>query len=391
MGEQTMDGWPVESGEANGKPLVKLAAWPRASTWLVHDRGRAGETRPWTRFDYLTAAAAAIAAGLLCVVDMTGASAGADLTAGPTLAVPVLYALVLAAGLRLPDARLILAAAAVVSVLTVAAGALAAEPDYGNRLIALTVIWGAALLLQRHHRQTEELAVAQVERERVQRSKARFLSSAGHDLRHPIQAGFLFHDLLQRRLRNTPHLELVEQVGQSFTAMQKMLDGLLELARLDFGEIEARPGQVAVSSLFQRLSHHCAPMASGRLTVVDSGAMVLSDSEMLLRIVTNLVENALKHSKSSRVLVGCRRTGRSLRLQVWDSGPGIAEERLRDLLHEFKQIRAGTRETMGGLGLGLAVVERLARRLGHSVAVRSAVGRGSMFEVVVPLAGPSLI
>ena len=260
-----------------------------------------------------------------------------------------------------------------------------------NRLLLALVIGAGGLVVYRVRRMRRALAEAEAEAGRANRSKSRFLAAAGHDLRHPIQAGLLFHDLLSRRLRGTPHAELVDNLGLSLVAMRTMLDDLLEISRLESGRIEAHKRDVPIISVFGPLADRFAPIAvSSGVTfrVVHSAAVIRSDPALLSLLCESLLSNAIRFTRDGRVLLGCRRRGRRLAIQVWDTGIGIPNEHLDAIFEEFQQLRAvgGGAGEGGGHGLGLSRARRLGRVLDHPIRVRSVVGRGSVFEVWVPLA-----
>ncbi len=282
--------------------------------------------------------------------------------------------------------------AGVTSGLTGVAFAMATGPVSAagivDRLLFALVIWAGALALSRIRVLRVALVQARTEARRASLGKSRFLSAAGHDLRHPVQAGLLFQDVLSRRLRGTPHTELVANLGQSLMAMQGMLNGLLQLSRLDSGRIAAHPVGLPVRTVLESLAGRFGPIASASglaLRVVGSGAVIRSDLELLLRLCDALLSNAVKYTRSGRVLVGCRRRGEWLSIQVWDTGIGIPREHIREIFEEFRQLRQTDSES--GQGLGLSLAERLGRVLDHPIGVRSLAGRGSVFEVLVPLAG----
>ena len=334
-----------------------------------------------TRRDVMVLAGALVLGGLVFA---------ADAVTGFATALPVLYAGALAAVQAVPRPRLLVPAALAAAALTL--GGLVAAPAAGlpDRLLALLVVAGAALLLEKRCADRAALDAAVVRADRLARAKVRFLSAASHDLRHPLQAGVLFHDLLSRRLRGTPHEELVIGVGRAFEMQRRMLDGLLELSRLDAGQIEVCPVRFSLRELMTRLAADYAPeamQADLELAVVPSAAVVVSDPALLERILRSLLDNAVKYTPRGRVLLGCRHRGRMVSIQVWDTGIGIPADRLSEIFEEFQQLRVLAHDGGKGLGLGLAVAERLARAIGHPLGVKSEEGRGSVFEVVVPLAG----
>lgn len=329
----------------------------------------------------------------LCAVLAAGIFA-LDLTAPAALTVPLLYTVLVGLCLRLSRPRAVLAAAGAASVLTLVAfilrsGADPALAPAANRALVLAALWAAAIFGHRAILWRNTLADARQAAVCATAEKTRFLSAAGHDLRHPIQAGVLFHDLLKRRLRGSQNEELVNGLGQSLDQMQAMVDALLEISRLDAGRAQPRRVPVAIPDLFTRLNAEFAAKADAAgltLTLVPCRATVRSDPDLLLRLLGCLLANAVAFTERGRILVGCRREGRHVRIQVWDTGIGIPSDQLTAIFDEFHQLRMINRDSGKGFGLGLALVRRLGRALDHGIGVRSAVGRGSVFEVKAPLA-----
>ncbi len=306
----------------------------------------------------------------------------------PGMAIPILYLAVLVPCRWLPWRHALPAVAVVAAVLTGLAGLAGSvtAAEIVNRFLFVAAIGAGAFMMHRCQALETASVRAQAEAERASRSTSRFLASAGHDLRHPIQAGLLFHDLLGRRLRGTPHAELAANLGLSFKAMQELVDGLLEMSRLDSGRIVPRRVDLPVSTVLESLADRFTPAAKTSgvvLRVVGCGAVIRTDPELIMRLLEGLLANAVKYTNNGRVLLGCRRRGRLLGIQIWDTGIGIPSEHLRDIFEEFQQLRTAGGEA--GQGLGLSRVKRLGRLLHHPIGVRSAVGCGSMFEVVVPL------
>lgn len=223
-------------------------------------------------------------------------------------------------------------------------------------------------------------------------SRTRFLATAAHDLRQPAQAISLIASVLDRRLRETEHAQVARQLATSVDVLCRLLDHVLDISRLDAGQVRAEVVDVPLAPLIGRLGEEFAMMAQAQgLTVrcVPSSLRVRTDPTLLERILRNLLSNALRNTPSGRVLLGCRRAGAVARIQVWDTGVGIASDRIDAIFEEFYRIGAADTDGNGngaGLGLGLAIVRRLADLLRLPLAVRSQPGRGSMFEVAVPLA-----
>ncbi|HEY0834883.1 MAG TPA: chemotaxis protein CheB [Azospirillum sp.] len=238
-------------------------------------------------------------------------------------------------------------------------------------------------------RARQTLAQAKTLAEQASVSKTRFLAAASHDLRQPVQAAVLLHHLLTVRSSDPASTKLLASLGGTLGTLHEMLDDLLNVSRLDAGAVTVDTHDFAVQTMFDRLNGEFAPLAGAAgldFRCVGCTAVVRSDPKLLGRILQNLVANAVKYTARGRVLVGCRRAGAGLRIQVWDTGEGIPPEQLTAIFEEFHQIGNPAGDSRRGLGLGLAIVDRLAKLLGHPIEVRSRVGRGSVFEILVPLA-----
>jgi signal transduction histidine kinase/ActR/RegA family two-component response regulator len=220
-------------------------------------------------------------------------------------------------------------------------------------------------------------------------AKSRFLAAASHDLRQPMHALRLFVEQLRSAKQGADLNALVARIEAAATAMGELLDELLDLSKLDAGVVAAQPQVLRIADLLESIATQFAPLAREKglkLRIVPSGAWVHSDPALVHRILLNLVSNAVSYTARGGVLVGCRRRGQSLRIAVWDTGCGIPEDRWQDIFREFVQLDHPQRDRGKGLGLGLAIVSRLAELLGSRIELRSTVGRGSMFGIDVPLA-----
>ncbi|MFD1623290.1 ATP-binding protein [Azospirillum griseum] len=242
------------------------------------------------------------------------------------------------------------------------------------------------------HKQTQAaLAEAQREAERANVAKSKFLAAASHDLRQPVQALMLLMDTLAERTGDPETRCLLGTMDRALGALKMLLDGLLDVSRLEAGAITPAPCVFPVTELLARCAANSQPVADQKgLTfhIRPCGARIVSDPMLLGRVLQNLVENALRYTDQGGVLVGCRRRGTALRIEVWDSGIGIPTDQQDDIFEEFVQVGNLGRNRDQGLGLGLAVVRRLSAMLDHRVTLRSVPGRGSMFAVEVPLADP---
>jgi two-component system, sensor histidine kinase len=235
---------------------------------------------------------------------------------------------------------------------------------------------------------TAELRLKKEEAEQANVAKSRFVATASHDLRQPMHALGLFVDSLRDEIGEQGRARrLLEGMRNSIDAMTAMFDALLDISRLDAGVIVVNRADFPVRRVLAHIEAMFTPLAlerGVRFSVVASGAFVRSDPALLERVLQNLVANAIKHARGGGVVVGCRRLRNALSIQVWDAGPGIAAEHQQEIFQEFFQIENPERDRGKGLGLGLAIVDRIARLLGHPVRLHSTPGHGSMFAVEVP-------
>lgn len=242
--------------------------------------------------------------------------------------------------------------------------------------------------ITREHDAMRALEEARDQAVEASRAKSRFLAAASHDLRQPLYALTLFASALERRLKQEDAADLVRNIQQAARTMQSMFNALLDISKLDASVIMPRIATFPVAGVLHKLEAEFRGRAEGRglgFRVVPSTAMVRSDPDLLESVLRNLIANAVKFTASGSVLIGCRRAGSRLRIEVHDTGPGIPPEQFDRLFQEFAQ--GGTPAPGGdtGLGLGLAIVHRLARLLDHEVAARSPPGRGATFTVTVPM------
>lgn len=232
------------------------------------------------------------------------------------------------------------------------------------------------------------LEKAKEEAERANFAKSKFLAAASHDLRQPIQALFFFTaTLASLQQPSSTAAKVVADMERSLQALRMLLDSLLDMSKLDAGLVEPQPASIPIGPLLDRLRTEFGPAAAAKrieLRVVASSAVVHSDPALLSRIVGNLVVNAIRYTNHGKILIGCRLRPGGYRLVVADSGIGIPPDRLQDIFEEFYQVANGHRERSQGLGLGLAIVRRLTKLLGHEVSVRSRLGHGSSFAIDLP-------
>ncbi len=235
---------------------------------------------------------------------------------------------------------------------------------------------------------TAELAVATSEAERANDSKTRFLAAASHDLVQPLHAARLFLAAADRALLSPETSVVLERVGDSLTAAEQLLGSLLDISKLDAGALPVQRETFAADALLTPLAREFEALAASRGLVFrfrPTRAVLHSDQALLRRVLQNFLSNAMRYTRQGRVLLGVRRAGDGLRIEVWDTGPGIVPAQQRVIFEEFRRLQAEDAVGERGLGLGLAISERIARLLGHGLTLRSWPGRGSVFALTVPL------
>jgi Na+/proline symporter/signal transduction histidine kinase/ActR/RegA family two-component response regulator len=232
-----------------------------------------------------------------------------------------------------------------------------------------------------------ELGRAKAEAEQANISKTRFVAAASHDILQPLNAARLYVTSLVERQGGGNDARLVGNIDASLDAVEEILGALLDISRLDTGAMKPDIVSFRIDELLRQLDVEFAPLAQEKgldLRFVPCSLPVKSDRRLLRRLLQNLVSNAIKYTPTGRVLVGCRRQRGRLRIDVYDTGVGIPHSKKRAVFQEFHRLEQGAKVARG-LGLGLSIVERIARVLDHKVAVTSTVNRGSLFSVEVPI------
>lgn len=226
-------------------------------------------------------------------------------------------------------------------------------------------------------------------------AKSRFLAAASHDLRQPLQSLVLLQELLARKMSDPECLQLLARQEHTLESKTSMLDGLLDINRIEANAIETAPASFALDTLLAETVAGLAVQATAgqlKLRHVSTRCHVVSDRLLLGGMLRNLLANALKYTERGGVLIGARRRGQSVRIEVWDSGIGIPADKLEAIFEPYVQLGAATVDNGGGLGLGLAIVRSLGDILGHKVTLRSREGdgpcHGSVFSITVPLGQP---
>jgi signal transduction histidine kinase/CheY-like chemotaxis protein len=229
---------------------------------------------------------------------------------------------------------------------------------------------------------TRQLAAANL-------AKSRFLAAASHDLRQPVHALGLYVAQLQEARGDETRERLIAKIGTSSAVVAELIEALLDLSQLDAAAMTPQPTEFGIQTLLNRLDADFAAGAQARglrLRVRPSTLRVTTDPLLLERILMNLVANAVRYTREGGVLIGCRRHAGVARIEIWDTGVGVPRDQLGRIFEEFHRVPSHAAEGSRGLGLGLAIVDRLAGLLGLRIDVRSVEGRGSMFAVEIPLA-----
>lgn len=233
-----------------------------------------------------------------------------------------------------------------------------------------------------------ELEMARAKADAANHDKTRFLAAASHDLLQPLNAARLYTSTLIERAKTTAFADLANSIEASLTAVEDIMSALLDISRIDSGALKPAPAPVSARDLLKKIDVEFAPMARERrisLRIVGSQASVLADRMLVGRIVQNLVSNAIKYTQpGGKVLVGLRRRGTRLRLDVIDTGIGFNRDQHKLVFAEFSRLDRGARMAQG-LGLGLSIVQRLVQALGLTLELDSAEGSGSRFSIYLPM------
>jgi len=233
-----------------------------------------------------------------------------------------------------------------------------------------------------------ELARAKAQAEEANLGKTRFLAAASHDILQPLNAARLYTSSLIERNRSSDDAIIIRNIDASLEAVEEILVALLDISRLDTGVLKPEFSVFRLDELFTALELEFAPMAREKglaLKVLPCSLAVRSDRRLLRRVLQNLVANAVKYTEQGTVLMGCRRCGDRVRVEVHDTGAGIPESKQKLIFQEFQRLDAH-RSAAPGLGLGLSIVERIGHVLDHPIAVASTPDRGSVFSIEIPVA-----
>ena len=222
--------------------------------------------------------------------------------------------------------------------------------------------------------------------ERADREKSRFLASASHDLRQPMHALGLFAGALDKHLNGTALQPTVKNMMRAIDALEQSFSAMLDISKLDAGVIEANLQSFPIRDLFRVLHMHCSGQAEElglSLRFKPGGKIVTSDPQLLQRVLSNLIHNAIRYTREGGVVVVVRSRDGQDSIEVWDTGIGIPEDELPRVFDEFYQVTNPGRDRSRGLGMGLAIVKRLVLLMGHSLEVRSRPGQGTVFRILL--------
>ncbi len=237
-------------------------------------------------------------------------------------------------------------------------------------------------------RANAEILAAKAEAEMMNLSKTKFFAAANHDLLQPLAAARVFASALSERRLSPPNRELVRHALSALDSVDDMITALLDIAKLDAGVMPPAPCSFSVREVMARVGEEYRLIAARqklRLRIFAGDAVVQSDPRLLARILRNLVSNALRYTSRGGVLIGHRRVPEGLLVGVWDTGIGIPPDQQEEIFEEFRRLPQAGDLSYRGAGLGLSIVRRVSRMLGHRMVVRSIPGRGSLFGIVVPL------
>jgi signal transduction histidine kinase len=242
--------------------------------------------------------------------------------------------------------------------------------------------------LNRLERTNEQLTSARDGAERANRFKTGFFTAVGHDLLQPLHAARLSLSALSEIHDNQSHQRLIGQVDHALSTIEELLRTILDLSKLESGALKPSFQPIDTLDLFRSVLVDLTPIARAKgleLSMTAGDTLVHSDPLMLRRILQNLLANAVQYTERGRVLLAGRRRGDHLRIDVWDTGPGIAPAEQTKIFEEFHRGAAGQRSLGGGFGIGLAIIARMGETLGHRIELCSEVGKGTRFSVYVPV------
>ncbi len=397
--------WFFRGSVSTGWGLAMFAVTSCAGATLLFIRRATDRGRDTRRSDRLLGGLGFVTLAILAVAPW--ATRSIESAAAPYLVALMISAIALAGACTLAPLKGLAACAAMLPLSPAIGNAL--EPDPSRSVLAAACILVAALaavLAASYHRRWHAVACAAIEHAnhirdleaardaaiKADQEKSRFLAIASHDLRQPVHAIGLFAATLEKRLQGSAEEPLVRNLSRAIDGLDRSFNVMLDISRLDAGAIEPRVQQFPLRDLFRRLHMHFAGQAEQKglgLRFSPGGKSISSDPQLLERILGNLVQNAIKYTENGGIVVVARSTATHIHVEVWDTGIGIRRADLRKVFDEFFQVGRGerVRTQAQGLGMGLAIVKRLVRLLGHELTVASRPGRGTMFRLRIALGG----
>ena len=238
-------------------------------------------------------------------------------------------------------------------------------------------------------RTNDELMLARDAAERANRFKTRFFTAVGHDLLQPLHAARLSASALAETVREVDQERLANRIEHALTTIEDLLKSILDISKLEAGAITPSLQPISLEQLFSSLAVDIGPLARSKgrdLTWRRTAFAVMSDPMMLRRILQNLLANAVQYTERGAVMLAARRRGPNVRIEVWDTGPGIPQAERQLIFEEFQRGPAAHRQDIGGFGLGLSIVKRMGDALQHPISICSHVGHGTLFMVSAPFA-----
>ena len=229
---------------------------------------------------------------------------------------------------------------------------------------------------------------AKEDADRANKAKSVFLASASHDLRQPLNAMQMYIAALKTKVNDEEVLKIIEDINSVSASTARLLNALLDVSELEVGAIKPRYEEFPINNIFTSIFQSFSPLAKDKsleFRIVPSSIFVKSDPDLLERILGNFMSNAVRYTQSGSVMIGCRRRGNMVSIEVWDTGCGISDNQMSSIFEDFYQIENKERDRSKGLGLGLALAKRLSISLNHKIESKSRLGSGSCFSVLVEI------
>ena len=229
---------------------------------------------------------------------------------------------------------------------------------------------------------------AKEDADRANKAKSLFLASASHDLRQPLNAMQMYIAALKSKVKDEKILTIIEDINSVSASTARLLNALLDVSELEVGAIKPRYEDFSINNIFTSIFQSFAPLAKDKnlqFRIVPSSITVRSDPDLLERILGNYMSNAIRYTEAGSVMMGCRRRGNKVSIEIWDTGCGISEDQMPNIFEDFYQIENKERDRSKGLGLGLALAKRLSLSLNHTIECKSTLGSGSCFSVLVEI------